>query len=365
MYSEIACIKDDDQQTFFDVPSIRTMAPVRNARVIFVEIPNGLPDPQRSVKYDESETIDLDNVPLNGGFLAQAVAFSIDPYMRSRMREPHIVQRFTPFLIGEPLVNYGVGRVIRSENPAIKSGDYFHRRDLSFQEFSVVPDMNDVHILTNEEKLPWTVYCGTTGMAGQTAWMGWKEYASPKKGDVCFVTAAGGPVGSFVIQLAKAAGCKVIASAGSDDKLQFAKECGADVVFNYKTTNTSEMLQKEGPINIYWDNVGGESLDAALANSALEARFIECGMISNNNGRCPHVKNLGMIVAHDLKVFGFIVGTLLPKYEDAFYREVPPLIKDGKIKYREDVKKGLQHVGQAIYEVQTGGNKGKSVISLE
>ena len=88
-------------------------------------------------------------------------------------------------------------------------------------------------------------------------------------------------------------------------------------------------------------------------------------MISTINGDSPHVKNLGMIVGNDLKVFGFIVGTLLPKYEAEFYGEVPRLVREGKIKYKEDVKKGLQHVGQAIYEVQTGGNRGKSVISLE
>ena len=88
-------------------------------------------------------------------------------------------------------------------------------------------------------------------------------------------------------------------------------------------------------------------------------------MISTINGESPQVKNLGMIVGNDLKVFGFIVGTLLPRYEDAFYGEVPRLVAQGKIRYREDVKHGLQHVGQAIYEVQTGGNQGKSVISLE
>lgn len=129
-------------------------------------------------------------------------------------------------------------------------------------------------------------------MPGKTADFGWKELSLAKKGEVAFVTAGAGPVGQLVIQLAKLDGLKVIASAGSDEKVEYLKTLGADVAFNYKTSKTAEVLDKEGPINVYWDNVGGETLEAAIDHAAVGARFIECGMISgyNNTGEPYHVK---------------------------------------------------------------------------
>ena len=109
---------------------------------------------------------------------------------------------------------------------------------------------------------------------GQTAFYAWSEFSATKAGETVFVSAGAGPVGSFVIQIAKAQGLKVIASAGSEEKVNFIKSIGADVAFNYKTTNTLEVLQKEGPIDVYWDNVGGETLDAALATATTGARFL-------------------------------------------------------------------------------------------
>ena len=120
-------------------------------------------------------------------------------------------------------------------------------------------------------------------MAGKTADFGWKEFSAAKVGDVAFITAGAGPVGQLVIQLAKLDGLKVIASAGSDEKVAYLKTLGADVAFNYKTNKTAEVLEKEGPINVYWDNVGGETLEAAINHAAIGARFIECGMISAYN----------------------------------------------------------------------------------
>jgi len=226
----------------------------------------------------------------------------------------------------------------------------------------VFPNIDNLRILKNEENLPWAAYVGVIGMPGQTAWVGWKEYAAPQKGDVVFVTTGAGPVGSFVIQLAKLDGLKVIASAGSDEKVEFIKSIGADVAFNYKTTSTWDVLKKEGPINIYWDNVGGETLDAALFNAAKGARFLECGMISQYNSAPYALQNLMHIVRSELHLHGFVVGTHLPKYREEFYREVPAKIARGEIKYIEDAKKGLEWAGHAILDVQQGKNHGKSVV---
>lgn len=192
---------------------------------------------------------------------------------------------------GQPIENFGVGVVLRSENPKVKAGDHVygifreypvdpvlersaHLPASAFAQYFIRPSFDGFRVLENKEGLPWSVYVGVAGMPGQTAYSAWKEYAKVQKGDVVFVTAASGPVGSFVVRLAKADGLKVIASAGSDEKCEFVKSLGADVVFNYKTTKTADVLAKEGPINIFWDNVGGESLDAALQYAARGARFL-------------------------------------------------------------------------------------------
>ncbi|OCH96221.1 NAD-P-binding protein [Obba rivulosa] len=338
------------------------MAPVKNGRHIFKEIPTGFPEPGKTTVYDESETIDLEKAPLNGGFLVKTLVLSIDPYMRGRMRDPTIESYAPPYLIGEPLNNFGVGKVLRSENPAFKAGDHIYGM-LPFQEYFIAQNPKEYRLLENKEGLPWSVYVGVCGMPGQTAYYAWKEWSDAKKGEVAFVTAASGPVGATVVQLAKGDGCKVIASAGSDEKVAFVNSLGADVTFNYKTVPTRKVLQKEGPINIYWDNVGGETLEAAIDAAETHSRFIECGMISQYNTQDQYpIKNLIYVVAKQLKIYGFIVFTLHAKYEEQFYKEMPRRVAAGEIKYQEDFTHGLDKVGEAILDVQTGKNKGKKVI---
>ncbi|KIJ62669.1 hypothetical protein HYDPIDRAFT_176457 [Hydnomerulius pinastri MD-312] len=337
------------------------MAPITNGRLLFNEIPTGYPVPGQTTVYDASQTIDLENVPLNGGFLLKTLVLSIDPYLRGRMRDAS-KQSYSPaFQLGQPISNYGVGVVVRSENSAFQAGDHVYGH-FPFQEYFVQTQAGAFRKVDNKHNLPWNVFVGAVGMPGQTAYAAWKEYANAKKGEVAFVTTGAGAVGSLVIQLAKKDGLKVIASAGSDEKVQFMKEIGADVAFNYKTTKTSEVLAKEGPIDVYWDNVGGETLEAALEAANRHARFIECGMISSYNQTPYAVSNLMNIVAKEIKISGFIVGTLLPKYQEAFYTEIPSMIASGEFKLKEDVTKGLEGAGEAILAVQKGTNTGKSVI---
>ncbi|KZP04315.1 NAD-P-binding protein [Athelia psychrophila] len=339
------------------------MAPVTNGRHLFNEVPTGFPVPGKTTVYDASQTIDLENVPLNGGFLLKVLVVSIDPYLRGKMRDATVKSYSPPFFIGEPLGNFGVSVVLRSDNPAFKAGDHLYGYAL-FQEYIVTDKVEYYRKIENKEGLPWSVYVGAAGMPGKTAWFAWKEWANSKKGETVFVTAGAGPVGSFVIQLAKLEGLKVIASAGSAEKVAFLKELGADVAFNYKTESTKEVLEREGPINIYWDNVGGETLDLALANAAPSggARFIECGMISVYNGTPYPLQNAINIVSRQISMHGFIVGSLAHKYDELFYAEVPAKLASGAIKYTEDRTLGLERVGEAILDVQTGKNTGKSVI---
>ncbi|KAG9316551.1 alcohol dehydrogenase [Chiua virens] len=355
------------------------MAPTTNARAIFNEVPTDYPVPGRTVVYDTTQTIDLENVPLNGGILLKTLVLSIDPYLRGRMRDSTVKSYNVPFQLGQPLQNYGVGVVLRSETPAFNPGDHVSGI-LSFEEYSVVTHIGAFMItkIENKHNLPWSVFVGAVGMPGATAYSGWKEYAQAKKGEVAFISTGAGAVGSLVIQIAKRDGLKVIASAGSDEKVAFMKELGADVVFNYKTTKASEVLEKEGPIDVYWDNVGGETLEAALAVAAKNARFIECGMISGYNTKPYPVmvslrseslgpslythQNLMQIISREIKIYGFIVHSIHSKHKDAFDVEMPALIASGELKFKEDISKGLQSAGETILAVQKGTNTGKSVI---
>ncbi|KAG8213601.1 alcohol dehydrogenase [Butyriboletus roseoflavus] len=333
------------------------MAPVTNKRVILKEYSTGLPVPGQTTTFDASQTIDPDNVPLNGGVLLKTLVLSLEPYILARMKA------FMPnrYQIGESIQGCGVGVVVRTENSAFQVGDHLHGF-YPFQEYAFLHETGSLTKIHNEFNLPWSVFVGIAGLPGQTAYFGWKEYSRAKKGEVAFVTSGAGAVGSFVIQLAKQDGMKVIASAGSEDKVQFMKELGADVTFNYKTTKTSDILAKEGPIDVYWDNVGGESLEAALNAAAKHARFIECGMISNYGGSAEPIPNMINVISKEISINGFVVTTLSPKYLETFERQVPALLASKELTYREDVTMGLENAEAAFDNFLKGAFIGKSVV---
>jgi len=339
------------------------MAPVINGKVIFNEVPIGYPEPGKTLIYQE-ETIDPDTITLAPGeWLVKVLVLSVDPYLRERMAAPAETY-FDAFHLGAPIENFGVSLVLRSENPAFKPGDHVYGI-MDFAHYVVCRD-SDVaksHIIDSTHKLSWSTYVGAAGMPGKTAYYGWKEYARSKEGEVAFVSTGAGAVGSLVVQLAKRDGMKVIASAGSDDKVKYLREIGADVAFNYKTTDTLKVLKKEGPVDVSWDNVGGPTLEAALETAANRGRIIVCGMISGYNGETPHVfKDLTMIMSKTLSINGFLVTDLEAKYIDEFRATMPKLLASDEISFREDVTRGLENSGEAILSVQKGTNIGKKVI---
>lgn len=337
------------------------MAPITNGRTLFNEIPTGYPEPGKTTVHDVSQTIDLENEQLNGGFIVKTLFISVDPYLRGRMRPADVPSYLPAFPVGQPIANYGIGFIVRSENAALQAGDHIYGL-FPFQEYFVRSDPSTYKVL-KDEGVPWSVYLGAAGMPGLTAYTGWKEFSHAKQGETIFISTAAGPVGSFVIQLAKLEGLKVIASAGSDEKVAFARSLGADVAFNYKTESTEEVLKREGGIDIYWDHVGGETLDLALAYANRRARFIECGMITEYNGpNAYNTRNLGAIVTKEISINGFLITHRGATYRDQFYKEVPKLIKEGKIKYKEDITRGLENAGQALLDQQQGKNFGKTVI---
>ncbi|KAJ7830640.1 hypothetical protein B0H14DRAFT_2806749 [Mycena olivaceomarginata] len=338
------------------------MAPIPNARVLFNSIPESYPVPGETTVYDTTQTLDLETVPLNGGFLVKTLVLSVDPYFRGRMAPAEKKSYIPSFQIGAPLDGYGIGVVLRSENSAVDSGKYIYGPSFFHQEYTVFPDLGALQIIEKHPGLPWTVYLGAAGMPGGTAFVGWKEHADAKQGEVAFVTAGAGGVGALVIQLAKESGLKVIASAGSEEKVEFMKSIGADVAFNYKTTDTRAVLEKEGPIDIFWDNVGGDTLDAAIEFAAFNGRFIECGSISGYNTGHSAIKNWNLINPKCLHIHGILIFTLFPKYAEEFYATIPAKLASGEFKYTEDVTKGLEKVGDVILAVQKGTNKAKAVV---
>ncbi|KAI0300114.1 NAD(P)-binding protein [Multifurca ochricompacta] len=348
---------------------VGNMAPVVNPRFIFTNTIKlgALPELGKTAVYDTSDTIDLDTIALDGGFLAKTLLLGIDPYMtRVKFRDPAIKLYNPAFELGKPLYSYGVAVVLRSENNSFKPGDHLFSQKIPHEQYWVRADSSAFTVIKNDLGLPWTTYVGVLGMPGQTAYVGWKQFSKAKKGDIVFVSAAAGGVGSIVLQLAKRDGCRVIASAGTDEKVAWLRSLGADVVFNYKTEDMRTVLLREGPIDVwiksYWDNVGGETLDLAFETARERARFIECGMSSTQGENPYRLKNQTAIIRKELSLNGFLVNNWLGEYGEAFYEEFPKLVKSGELKYEEDIVYGLEKVGEAILEVGKGLNRAKKVV---
>jgi NADPH-dependent curcumin reductase CurA len=207
----------------------------------------------------------------------------------------------------------------------------------------------------------------THWFAGQTSYIGWKEFARAKKGETVYVSAAAGAVGAVVCQIAKAEGLKVIGSAGSDEKVAYLRdEFKIDIAFNYKTTDTAKVLKDAGGIDIYWDNVAGPQLDAALDAGHNGLRVISCGAVSQYNGEGAPVYNIDHMYAKRVSMNGFIILDYTDKagiIDDA-NEFLPAAIARGDIKYREH-RYSLKDAGQAILDVQKGDNTAKAVIVFE
>lgn len=335
-----------------------------NQELRYIAVPSGAPVPGEHLKRVEEE-LDVDSVELHGGVLVKNLALSLDPYMRGRMRDPKIQSYAPAYDLGKVIQGYGVGEVVRSDIDSIKKGQAFYGFT-DFSSYVVIPAsrLDQYRVLENKEKLPWTQLVGSAGMPGQTAWWGLHNIGKPKKGETLFVSAAAGAVGQVVGQLAKKEGLKVVGSAGSDEKVAFLKSLGFDVAFNYKKENTLEKLQ-ENPPDIYFDNVGGQTLDDVIATIKPYGRIIACGSVSQYNlprDQQYRLQNWAQVTAKQLTYQGFIIS--IGKNLDEFYRTIPSLIASGDLKTREHVTKGIDN-GEAFVDMLSGKAEGKAVISLE
>jgi len=270
------------------------------------------------------------------------------------------------FEIGEPLEGGCIGEVIESNNERFEVGDQV-LGNLGWREYWK-SDGKEVQKL-DPELAPIQAYLGVLGMTGMTAWVGLKRIAELRSGSIVFVSAASGAVGSMVCQIAKANGCKVIGSAGRDEKLLWLKEkAGVDAVINYKTTDDlAKELGKLAPdgIDVYFDNVGGDHLEAAIDHMKDFGRIVCCGMISTYNAteQASAPRNLFKVIGKRLRVQGFIVRDHMADREE-FVHDVSMLIRDRKIVWEDTITEGLENAPDAFIGLFEGDNLGKALVHI-
>ena len=300
--------------------------------------------------------------PAEGQALVRNLYMSVDPYMRGRMND--VKSYVPPFEVGQVLQGGAVGEVVESQAPELKPGDLVHSMR-GWRDYFVAPAA-DLRKLDPTVK-PITAYLGVLGMTGLTAWVGLK-LAELKPSDRVFVSGAAGAVGSVAGQLAKMRGCFVVGSAGSSEKVRLlTDEFRFDAAINYKDGNLREKLAAAAPdgIDVYFDNVGGDHLEAALANMRTHGRVAACGSISRYNDEAPSPgpRNLFLIVTRRLTIRGFIVLDWFHELK-AFVAEVAPLYASGKLKAPETVIEGLDNAPKAFLDMLRGGNVGKMVVKI-
>jgi NADPH-dependent curcumin reductase CurA len=294
--------------------------------------------------------------------LVRNLFMSVDPYMRGRMNDRK--SYVPPFALGQPLDGGAVGEVIESRAKEFKPGDAV-TSGFGWREYFVTSP-EALHPVSREVQ-PLSVYLGALGMTGMTAWVG-LNLAEVKAGEVVFISGAAGAVGNVAGQLAKLRGCRVIGSTGSAEKMQVLREeCGFDVAFNYKVGPVLEQLNREAPdgIDVYFDNVGGETLEAALSALRMHGRIIACGGISGYNEEkpSPGPSNLFNIITKRLTMKGFIVRDWLDR-QGEFERDVGGHIRAGKVKNKETVVEGIDQAVGAFLGLFRGQNVGKMVVKL-
>jgi len=298
----------------------------------------------------------------DGDVLVRNLFMSVDPYMRGRMND---VKSYVPsFQIGQPLEGGAVGEVLESQAADLKPGDVIQSMR-GWRDAFVAPASELRKVDTRVQ--PLSLHLGVLGMTGLTAWVG-LNLVNVKAGDRVFVSGAAGAVGSVVGQLAKLRGCFVVGSAGSDEKVDaLTADFGFDAGFNYKHGDVREQLAAAAPdgIDVYFDNVGGAHLEAALACLRDRGRIAACGAISryNEEGPVPGPRNMFLFVTRRLTMRGFIVTDHVRDMK-AFAEEVAPLVQSGRLKARETVVSGLDNAPRAFLDMLRGGNLGKMIVKF-
>jgi NADPH-dependent curcumin reductase CurA len=328
---------------------------VKSREIHFASRPHGWPTPEN---FDLVE-VDLPD-PGPGEVVVRNLFMSVDPYMRGRMNETHVYT--TPFELGAVLEGGAIGEVVASGDERFAAGDLV-RHFAGWRDHAIVAADVAEPVETGDAPVHYAL--GALGMTGLTAYAG-LDLAELREGDVVFVSGAAGAVGSMAAQLAKLRGHTVIGSAGSPEKVAvLLDEMGIAAAFDYHDGPVAELLARAAPdgIDVYFDNVGGEHLEAAIGALRLHGRISACGSIAGYNTPQPGPSNLSLIVGRRLTIRGFLVGDHAD-LRDAFVAEVAPLIADGSIVVRETIVEGLENAPQAFIDMLRGANTGKMLVQL-
>jgi hypothetical protein len=321
--------------------------------------------PVGKISNDDLELIET-NIPEpgEGQALIQNIYLSIDPTNRIWMSD--IDQYMPPVDIGHVMRGGCTAKVIKSNTPELLEGQYISSFTCGWQDFAIVTP-SETSPLPEERKLPLTAYMSAAGFTGYTAYFGLLNITNPKPGETVVVSTAAGAVGSVVGQIAKIKGCRVIGITGSDKKCEWIKSLGFDETINYKTQNVLKELSKKCPegIDIYFDNTGGEILDAVLTLINQNARISVCGLISmyNEDKPVPGPYMYRNILMKRARVEGFIVSDFMSEWENAA-AQLAIWIDEGKIQYKVDVQQGLENALSTVNMLFTGENEGKLILQV-
>ncbi|WP_284974344.1 NADP-dependent oxidoreductase [Arthrobacter sp. efr-133-TYG-104] len=335
------------------------VTPVESREIQLASRPVGRPTP---------ENFRLAVTPLpelaDGQLLVRNQFMSVDPYMRGRMND--VKSYSAPFQVDAALDGGAVGEVIASRSDAHKVGDVVVH-SLGWREYAVVDATATTPVPSG--LAPTSAFLGALGMTGLTAYAGLLKVAEFKEGDVVFVSGAAGAVGSMVGQIAKAMGAsKVIGSAGSAEKVARLLELGFDSAFNYNDAPVLDQLREaagERGIDVYFDNVGGDHLEAALATLTVGGRVAMCGAISQYNSTEPPAapRNLAVAIGKQLTLRGFLVGGQR-QHAAEFAQKMAGWLADGSVSYDETIVDGLENAPQAFIDLLDGANTGKMLVRL-
>ncbi len=329
-----------------------------NRRVLLARVPTGLPTPA-DFKLDTAPIPE----PLEGEFLCRTLWLSLDPYYRNVMKgHPLYGEVLRP---GEVMIGETVAQVVVSRLAGYAPGDYIVGRN-GWQEFALSKGEGVCKL--PQEDLPLSAWLGVLGMPGLTGYAGMLELGGPEPGETVVVSAATGPVGSTAGQVARLAGARVIGIAGSAEKCDYAvHELGYAACINYRAQDLRDALEKACPdrIHVYFDNVGGETLNAVFTRLARGARIILCGMIGAYSMETPPAGPwLGPVVAARAHLQGLVVYDHLHRQSEQV-RAVSAWIRAGHFKWKEDVSVGLERAPEAFCRLMRGENFGKALVRID
>jgi NADPH-dependent curcumin reductase CurA len=349
---------------------VHKLAMSPNKALIFKNVPRGRPVPGEDLAIEFVSGGSTESAPSNG-IIVQSLYASFDPYMRGRMRSPDIKSYSPPFPLNQPIESFGIGRVLKSSNATYSEGELVIGQ-VPIQEFIILEQESIDKVRKLENPLgieDIRVFLGALGMPGLTAYSSFYEIGKPKKGETIFISAASGAVGQVVGQLAKREGLRIVGSVGSDEKLDYLlNELSFDAGFNYKKEKPQDALTRLAPqgLDIYYENVGGEHLEAALEAMNDFGRIVACGMISDLNGDPFYVKNIHKVITKRLNMRGFIVSD--PGFADTYFLEhqqnLQSWIKEGSFKTLTHETIGIDNAAEGLLGIFQGKNKGKAVLKF-